>query len=143
MAGIEKAIVIPFEIELSGKIYKAGMPNLEDLAIIRQAAKKACEGERAIHKAQMIKDAKTLYGEKIPPEVFSKITAPISEEELEDWQGTPDGMALLLYRCLMKHDSSLTLQTVKEAIKTVDFIKLAKQLKGDEPKNVPEPKASQ
>jgi len=139
MPELEDTIPVLFEIELGEKTYKAGMPNLEDLAVIRQAAKDACEKEGRVRKEQMIADAKDCYPDGIPTEVFASITAPVTEKELDDWQGTPAGMALLLHRCLIKHDSSLTLGSVKEAVKSMDFVELAKKLNGPDSKNVPEP----
>ena len=139
MAGLEDTIAVLFEIELGGKTCKAGMPNLEDLAIIRQAAKEACEKESQTRRKQMIADAKACYPGGIPAEVFASITIPVAEKELDDWQGTPEGMGLLLHRCLIKHDRTLTLEKVKEAVKSMDFVALAKKLKGPEPKNVPTP----
>lgn len=114
MSGLAETVGATTDITLAGRAYKIEKLTLGDWADFEQYAKDK-------HKANIIATAKEVYGDDIPDNVFEKATKPITEDELEEHQGTISGITFLLYKALVKRDPDITIAKIANMV-TLDDI---------------------
>lgn len=135
MADLEKTIEPAGEIVLSGTTYKLGKLNLADWAVARQW----CADRK---KELLIADAKTVYGDNIPPEVFRQISQPLTNEDIEQFESDPEWVKLLFQLAMVKYDNTITMKKLGDIITIADLAKIPGMLLGKKEtlaKNLDEP----
>lgn len=123
MSGLAETVGTTTDITLAGRAYKVEKLTLGDWADFEQYA-------RDKHRANIIATAKEIYGDDIPDNVFEKATKPITEDELEEYQGTISGITFLLYKALVKRDPDITIAKIANMVTLDDIATITEAIMG-------------
>jgi len=113
------------ELELSGKVYKVTRLKMGDWSDFEEWVKQQ-------RKNEILEVAKTLYGDNIPVEVFTKMVEPPSDDELEQWKASLAGIRYLLWRALLKYNPNITSDEAGQLARLDDIPKISEAIMPEE-----------
>jgi len=124
MADLSQTLGASRTIELAGKAYTVRPPTLADWAQFDIYTKERIKSQ----KADMLSQAKQVYGDNIPIEVFTVCASPPTASEIEDYAATIDGCVFLLCQIVGKSAPEITRKQIEESICLTEIGDILKQI---------------
>lgn len=124
MSELSDALATPIEIELGGKTYKAGIITMNDWAAFEAHA-------HNLHVDRIVETAKKVYGDNpLPDSVLDRATKSLTEQELDEYQSSVQGISFLLWRSLIKYNPNMTEQEVSGMVVISDIGRISQKFLG-------------
>lgn len=129
MAELAETLGVPTEITLKGHLYKLEKLTLGDWAEFERIAKKK-------HRENVLSCGREVYGDELPDEVFQTMIRPLTEDELEQYQSSIEGITFLLWKSLVKRKKDITLEQAADLVTLDDITEVTAAILGASAKNV-------